>query len=410
MVEHFADPTKQTYEIGEEIKLGGGSLRSMSNPNSRSQPDTYGGNYWINPDCGTPTQSNDYCGVHTNSGVLNYWFFLLAEGGNGTNDIGNPFSVNGVGKEKASKIIYRAESVYFTSTTTYSQARQLTIQAAKDLYGENSIESASTCQSWYAVGVGDNNCTVDIELTGNSTICNTSNYTYALNYLPSNSNTSWSVTSNLQIINSNNSTITIKSVNSSFNGLATITATVNGITIIKDIWIGKPKIKIDMDALGNSINYVDVFLLGYQSDIMNQNITSIIWQKISGNGTFGGSPNDYEAFGHGANNTWSVYAKVTVGNSCGTTIKYFTVTPPAPEPCNNITFDGQGIVIENPCNNINGLSEGNLIKNVLVYDFTGRLVNNYTSKNLNLSSLSSGIYIIKVELITGEILTKKIIK
>lgn len=55
-------------------------------------------------------------------------------------------------------------------------------------------------------------------------------------------------------------------------------------------------------------------------------------------------------------------------------------------------------------------NNGSKIKNILVYDFTGRLVNKYTSKKLNLSSLSSSIYIIKVELITGEILTKKIIK
>lgn len=401
MVEYFAEPLKQTYEIGEEIRLGGGSLRSMSNPNSRNQPDTYGGTHWYS---GTA----DHGGVHTNSGVLNYWFYLLAEGGSGTNDIGNAFNVNGIGKEKASKIVYRAESIYFTSSTTYSQARQLTIQAAEDLYGENSIESASTCQSWYAVGVGDNSCNVDIELTGNSTICNTSNYTYTLNYTPPNSSTNWSVTSGIQIINSNNSSITIKSINSSFNGMATITASISGTIIKKDIWIGKPKFTFEIEPVG--INYIHVNMIGYNSsDITKQGITSTTWQKISGSGgcysSFYG--NNFFGSGNGNCNSWVAYAKITATNVCGTTTIYRNFTPPAPNPCNNITFNGQSIVIEDPCNNFNGIAgNSNSIKSILIYNLMGKQVSN----NNDLSILSKGIYIIKVELTTGEILTKKIIK
>ena len=29
----------------------------------------------------SPNEENDYGGVHTNSGVQNYWFYLLSEGG-----------------------------------------------------------------------------------------------------------------------------------------------------------------------------------------------------------------------------------------------------------------------------------------------------------------------------------------
>lgn len=407
MIEYYADPTKQTYEIGEEIRLGSGSLRSMSNPNSRNQPDTYGGSYWINPNCGTPSRSNDYCGVHTNSGVLNYWFYLLAEGGSGTNDIGNAFSVNGIGKEKAAKIVYRAESVYFTSSTNYNQARQLTIQAAEDLYGESSIESASACQSWYAVGVGDNNCNVDIELIGNSTICNTSNYTYTLNYTPSSSSTSWSVTSGVQIISSNNSSITIKSINSSFNGTATITASIGGTVIKKDIWIGKPKFTFEIEPLG--INYIHVNMIGQNSSgITKQGITSTTWQKISGSGCYSSFyGNNFFGRGDGNCNSWIAYVKITATNICGTTTSYRNFTPPAPDPCNDITFNGQSIIIKNPCNNFNGIAGNtNSIKSILIYNLMGKQVSN----NNDLSILSKGIYIIKVELTTGEILTKKIIK
>jgi len=43
----------------------------MSNPNAKNQPDTYKGSYWYGG-------NQDYGGVHENSGVLNFWFYLLA--------------------------------------------------------------------------------------------------------------------------------------------------------------------------------------------------------------------------------------------------------------------------------------------------------------------------------------------
>ena len=162
-IEHFAkgngndaNPSAEIWLIGDEIDRRNGSvgLRSMSNPNERSQPDTYGGTYWQNVNCGTPTQSNDYCGVHTNSGVLNYWFYLLTVGGSGTNDISNAFNVTGIGMTKASNIAYRLESNYLSANSTFDNARTYGIQAATDLYGANSQEVISVTNAWHAVGVG----------------------------------------------------------------------------------------------------------------------------------------------------------------------------------------------------------------------------------------------------------------
>jgi Zn-dependent metalloprotease len=48
-----------------------------------------------------PTQANDYCGVHTNSGVLNHWFYILTIGKSGTNDIGNSYNVTGINIESS---------------------------------------------------------------------------------------------------------------------------------------------------------------------------------------------------------------------------------------------------------------------------------------------------------------------
>lgn len=154
-VEYYAAPSKQIWLIGEDIEMRSGhvALRSMSNPNAEGQPDTYGGSYWINPNC-TPTSNNDYCGVHTNSGVLNFWFYLLSVGGSGTNDLGNAYSVSGITIDKAAKIAFRLESQYLSSSSTFANARTGAIQAATDLYGEDSPEVIATTNAWYAVGVG----------------------------------------------------------------------------------------------------------------------------------------------------------------------------------------------------------------------------------------------------------------
>ena len=154
-IEYAAAPTKSPWLIGEDIERRSGhlALRSMSDPNSEGQPDTYGGTYWINPNC-TPTSGNDYCGVHTNSGVLNHWFYILSVGKSGTNDIGNAYNVTGITIDKAAKIAYRLESVYLTANSTFANARTSGIQSAIDLYGAGSPEVIATTNAFYAVGVG----------------------------------------------------------------------------------------------------------------------------------------------------------------------------------------------------------------------------------------------------------------
>ncbi|WP_310555225.1 M4 family metallopeptidase [Flavobacterium sp.] len=155
-VEFFAAPGKQTWLIGEDIEKRAAhiALRSMSNPKAEGQPDTYGGTNWRVINCGTPTQSNDYCGVHTNSGVLNHWFYILSIGKSGTNDKGSAYNVTGISIDKAAKIAYRLETVYLSANSTFANARTSGIQAATDLYGAESAEVIATTNAWYAVGVG----------------------------------------------------------------------------------------------------------------------------------------------------------------------------------------------------------------------------------------------------------------
>ncbi|MCC9072312.1 M4 family metallopeptidase [Flavobacterium sp. F-65] len=165
-IEYAAAPGKSTWLVGEDIERRAGhlALRSMSDPKSEGQPDTYGGTNWKVINCGTPTQANDYCGVHTNSGVLNHWFYILSVGKTGTNDIGSAYSVTGITIDKAAKIAYRLESVYLTANSTFANARTSGIQSAIDLYGAGSPEVIATTNAFYAVGVGaayvDSNDTV----------------------------------------------------------------------------------------------------------------------------------------------------------------------------------------------------------------------------------------------------------
>ncbi|PHR70071.1 MAG: peptidase S8 [Lutibacter sp.] len=167
-VEHFAKgngndlaPDASVWLIGDEIdrRSGSAGLRSMSNPNSLGQPDTYRGTNWVAATvaegCITPSQQqNDYCGVHTNSGVLNHWFYLLTAGGTGTNDNSDSFNVTRIGMTKSAKIAYRTEANYLSANSTFADARTAAITSATDLYGAGSQEVISTTNAWYAVGVG----------------------------------------------------------------------------------------------------------------------------------------------------------------------------------------------------------------------------------------------------------------
>ncbi|WP_405383145.1 M4 family metallopeptidase [Maribacter sp. LLG6340-A2] len=155
-IEFFAQGTND-WLMGDAIGFGGsgGALRSMSNPNSYSDPDTYGGTHWINTINCQPLNTNDLCGVHINSGVQNYWFYLLSVGGSGTNDNGDAYGVNAIGMEKAGSIAYHNLANYLTQLSDFEDARMGSILAAIDLFGAGSSEEIAVTNAWHAVGVGE---------------------------------------------------------------------------------------------------------------------------------------------------------------------------------------------------------------------------------------------------------------
>ncbi len=168
--EYWDGSTTFDWLIGEDRT--GGAIRDMSNPNNYSQPDTYSGTYWY----GT-SGTSDNGGVHTNSGVMNYWFYLLSNGGSGTNDNSIVYNVGGIGIGKAGLITYENDVYYLTSAAQYIDARTGSNEAAAALYGSCSNEALQTGNAWYAVGVGGSqNSSYNANICG---VFNTSsNYVY----------------------------------------------------------------------------------------------------------------------------------------------------------------------------------------------------------------------------------------
>lgn len=158
MIEFFANNSNDppNYMIGEKIYIGNlpgtasqVALRYMWKPSlDGHSPDFY------SSDIGS-------LDVHYSSGVANHFFYLLAEGTTPKVFDGvlhdsptyNGANLPGIGRTEAAAIWYRALTVYFTSSTTYADARVATIQAAKDLFGSNSAEANAVAATWTAVNV-----------------------------------------------------------------------------------------------------------------------------------------------------------------------------------------------------------------------------------------------------------------
>lgn len=137
-----------SWDVGE----GAVRIRSMSNPAAFSNPDTYLGRSWV-PSTPTPNGGNDQGGVHSNSGVQNFWFYLLSAGGSGVNDNGEAYNVPALGLAEAEKIAYRNLTRYLTQSSGYFDVRLATIYSTTDLYGANSPQYEAGLAAWDAVGV-----------------------------------------------------------------------------------------------------------------------------------------------------------------------------------------------------------------------------------------------------------------
>ncbi|WOB26930.1 MULTISPECIES: M4 family metallopeptidase [Xanthomonas] len=162
MVEYYANNPAEpgNYLIGEKIIPGNSSgtlaLRYMFKPSLDGD----------SPDCYRSGIGS--LNVHYSSGVANHFYYLLAEGavvpsgfGAGTSYNVTPTGLvcNGntaltaIGRAAASRIWYRALTVYMTSSSNYAAARRATLSAATDLYGGTSTQYRAVAAAWSAVSV-----------------------------------------------------------------------------------------------------------------------------------------------------------------------------------------------------------------------------------------------------------------
>ncbi|MEE1090233.1 MAG: M4 family metallopeptidase, partial [Paludibacteraceae bacterium] len=164
----------ETWRIGDHL---GFVLRNMASPNDViqvnnriiKQPDTYEGLYWHNP-----SGSWDNGGVHCNSGVLNYWFYLLTIGGSGINDNLEPYEVDGVGFSISQQVVYETITTQLEENSTFAEFRASTLDAVTELYGTSSNTYKQVMNAWHAVGVGQPY--MDATITGDFGVCDGSVY------------------------------------------------------------------------------------------------------------------------------------------------------------------------------------------------------------------------------------------
>jgi hypothetical protein len=117
-----SDPSLR-WLIGDDSPAFGGPIRDMWNPScfddaSKVSDPTY------------TCSSEDQGGVHSNSAIPNHTFSLLADGGSF-----NGFTVEGIGLTRATRIYWRAQSVYQVPTTNFPEHADLLALACQDLVG-----------------------------------------------------------------------------------------------------------------------------------------------------------------------------------------------------------------------------------------------------------------------------------
>lgn len=89
--------------------------------------------------------------MHINSGVQNFFFYLLSNGGTGTNN-GRSYHVTGISITNATKIAFRVLAYYSYNVSGFSSVADGWESAARDLNTNwvNSVQAA-----WAAVGIGE---------------------------------------------------------------------------------------------------------------------------------------------------------------------------------------------------------------------------------------------------------------
>ncbi|TDB60377.1 M4 family metallopeptidase [Arundinibacter roseus] len=142
--------------IAEKLFIGTG-IRNLATPKSstiQAQPDTFEGKFWIE-NSGTCDSGNDRCGIHVNSGVIARWFYLICNGGMGTNDFNEKYSLKDgeqVSIDEAAKLVFQTIPLLHPASD-FEHFSDMTLEVANNLFGKCSKKARAIEYAWYAVGV-----------------------------------------------------------------------------------------------------------------------------------------------------------------------------------------------------------------------------------------------------------------
>lgn len=169
-LEYKLRPNEFSWRLDEII---GNYFRSMKNPHEVNDPSYYKGRHWIGAE---PEFPSDNEGVHSNSGVLNYWTAVLVDGGNYTNEFGDQYQIDALGWEKVINILWIAHTSYLVSNSNYKDLAKAVYSITEDLYGAASTEYNNIDMAWKLVGIERSDLTdnfVDLTFSYNNerTIC-----------------------------------------------------------------------------------------------------------------------------------------------------------------------------------------------------------------------------------------------
>ncbi len=128
----FHNNKSSDWKLGKELfKDGKGSIRDMENPLIGHYDDfRYKGEQ-----C---SQFNDWCGVHTNSGIPNRAAVMLAKE---------------IGLEKVGKLYYVVLTQMLRENSNFAEARAQTEAACASMWGTGSSECAAVAKTFTAVGI-----------------------------------------------------------------------------------------------------------------------------------------------------------------------------------------------------------------------------------------------------------------
>lgn len=141
----YADGTAPDWKkMGKEYtpNVSGDAYLDYKNPQSNGFPDHLENRY---------KGTKDRTGVHLNAAILTKAFSLMSDGG-----VFHTVTVPAIGMEKLSQILYNVIVERLTPQTNFEQFAVATIEMSAVLYGNDSVEHASTKAGFQAVGIQNN--------------------------------------------------------------------------------------------------------------------------------------------------------------------------------------------------------------------------------------------------------------